>query len=81
MPVSIVLYSHGNVADLGQICMLFVELSIHLRVYLLGYGDKVLDLSFSFPFFFREFLDFFDDPGNWEKVGVLTIYGDFGLIS
>eukprot|EP00252_Welwitschia_mirabilis_P009795 TRINITY_DN22674_c1_g1_i1.p1 TRINITY_DN22674_c1_g1~~TRINITY_DN22674_c1_g1_i1.p1 ORF type:complete len:366 (+),score=40.95 TRINITY_DN22674_c1_g1_i1:211-1308(+) len=31
------LYSHGNAADLGQMYDLFIELSIHLRVNLLGY--------------------------------------------
>ncbi|KAF5791885.1 putative serine aminopeptidase, S33, alpha/Beta hydrolase [Helianthus annuus] len=31
------LYSHGNAADLGQMYDLFCELSIHLRVNLLGY--------------------------------------------
>ncbi|RDY04342.1 Protein ABHD17B, partial [Mucuna pruriens] len=33
---STVLYSHGNAADIGQMYELFVELSIHLRVNLLG---------------------------------------------
>lgn len=32
-----ILYSHGNAADLGQMYDLFSELSIHLRVNLLGY--------------------------------------------
>eukprot|EP00252_Welwitschia_mirabilis_P022323 TRINITY_DN6007_c0_g1_i1.p1 TRINITY_DN6007_c0_g1~~TRINITY_DN6007_c0_g1_i1.p1 ORF type:complete len:384 (+),score=58.67 TRINITY_DN6007_c0_g1_i1:594-1745(+) len=32
-----VLYSHGNAADLGQVYELFVELSAHLRVNLMGY--------------------------------------------
>ncbi|KAI3452166.1 hypothetical protein Pfo_008831 [Paulownia fortunei] len=31
------LYSHGNAADLGQMYDLFSELSIHLRVNLMGY--------------------------------------------
>lgn len=31
------LYSHGNAADLGQMYELFVELSVHLRVNLMGY--------------------------------------------
>ncbi|GMN57585.1 hypothetical protein TIFTF001_026686 [Ficus carica] len=31
------LYSHGNAADLGQMYELFSELSLHLRVNLLGY--------------------------------------------
>jgi hypothetical protein len=30
------LYSHGNAADLGQMYELFVELSRHLRVNLMG---------------------------------------------
>jgi hypothetical protein len=31
------LYSHGNAADLGQMFELFVELSAHLNVNLMGY--------------------------------------------
>lgn len=31
------LYSHGNAADLGQMYELFVDLSVHLRVNLIGY--------------------------------------------
>nr|XP_016457894.1 PREDICTED: protein ABHD17C-like [Nicotiana tabacum] len=31
------LYSHGNAADLGQMYDLFTELSLHLRVNLMGY--------------------------------------------
>lgn len=30
------LYSHGNAADLGQMYELFAELSLHLRVNLMG---------------------------------------------
>lgn len=37
MASSTVLYSHGNAADLGQMCDLFVELSVHLRVNLFGW--------------------------------------------
>ncbi|XP_051117772.1 uncharacterized protein LOC127242323 [Andrographis paniculata] len=37
MATSTVLYSHGNATDLGQMYELFIELSIHLRVNLLGY--------------------------------------------
>ncbi|KAL0431611.1 UNVERIFIED_CONTAM: Alpha/beta hydrolase domain-containing protein 17C [Sesamum radiatum] len=37
MASSTLLYSHGNAADLGQMYELFIELSIHLRVNLLGY--------------------------------------------
>ena len=32
------LYSHGNAADLGQMYELFVELSAHLSVNLMGYA-------------------------------------------
>ncbi|KHN07964.1 Abhydrolase domain-containing protein FAM108B1-like protein [Glycine soja] len=37
MAKSTLLYSHGNAADIGQMYELFVELSIHLRVNLMGY--------------------------------------------
>ncbi|KAF6157521.1 hypothetical protein GIB67_004459 [Kingdonia uniflora] len=37
MATCTVLYSHGNAADLGQMYDLFIELSIHLRVNLMGY--------------------------------------------
>uniref|UniRef100_A0A7N0TQE9 AB hydrolase-1 domain-containing protein n=1 Tax=Kalanchoe fedtschenkoi TaxID=63787 RepID=A0A7N0TQE9_KALFE len=37
MARSTLLYSHGNAADLGQMYGLLIELSIHLRVNLLGY--------------------------------------------
>ncbi|KAF3683990.1 Alpha/beta hydrolase domain-containing protein 17B [Capsicum annuum] len=37
MAASTLLYSHGNAADLGQMYELFIELSIHLRVNILGY--------------------------------------------
>ncbi|KAL3655413.1 hypothetical protein CASFOL_001199 [Castilleja foliolosa] len=37
MATSTLLYSHGNAADIGQMYELFIELSIHLRVNLLGY--------------------------------------------
>ncbi|KAM0000333.1 hypothetical protein Hdeb2414_s0434g00892951 [Helianthus debilis subsp. tardiflorus] len=39
MASSTLLYSHGNAADLGQMYELFVELSIRLRVNLMGVGD------------------------------------------
>lgn len=32
-----ILYSHGNAADIGQMFDLFNELSIHLRVNMMGY--------------------------------------------
>ncbi|KAF5198516.1 Alpha/beta hydrolase domain-containing protein 17C [Thalictrum thalictroides] len=34
---STILYSHGNAADLGQMFELFVELSIRLRINIMGY--------------------------------------------
>uniref|UniRef100_A0A2P2LRI5 Protein bem46 n=1 Tax=Rhizophora mucronata TaxID=61149 RepID=A0A2P2LRI5_RHIMU len=37
MATSTLLYSHGNAADLGQMYELFIELSVHLRVNLMGY--------------------------------------------
>ncbi|GAA0162460.1 serine protease [Lithospermum erythrorhizon] len=37
MAHSTLLYSHGNAADIGQMYDLFVQLSIHLKVNLLGY--------------------------------------------
>lgn len=37
MAASTVLYSHGNAADIGQMYELFIQLSIHLKVNLLGY--------------------------------------------
>ncbi|KAL8140840.1 hypothetical protein V2J09_006861, partial [Rumex salicifolius] len=37
MASSTLLYSHGNAADIGQMYELFIELSIHLKVNLMGY--------------------------------------------
>ncbi|EPS62241.1 hypothetical protein M569_12552, partial [Genlisea aurea] len=37
MATSTILYSHGNAADIGQMYELFIELSIHLKVNILGY--------------------------------------------
>lgn len=37
LATSTLLYSHGNAADLGQMYELFIELSILLRVNLMGY--------------------------------------------
>ena len=48
MATSTLLYSHGNAADLGQMYELFIELSIHLRVNLMGYSPA---LNFSSSFF------------------------------
>lgn len=35
------LYSHGNAADIGQMVELFLELSIHLRVNVVGCVDSL----------------------------------------
>ncbi|XP_074287667.1 uncharacterized protein LOC141612817 [Silene latifolia] len=37
MAQSTLLYSHGNAADIGQMYELFIELSIHLKLNILGY--------------------------------------------
>nr|GLL26526.1 protein ABHD17C-like isoform X1 [Ipomoea trifida] len=39
------LYSHGNAADVGQMYELFCELSLHLRVNLMGYDYSGYGLS------------------------------------
>jgi hypothetical protein len=39
MATSTLLYTHRNAADLGQMYELFIELSIHLRVNLMGYYE------------------------------------------
>lgn len=44
-----VLYSHGNAADLGQMYDLFCELSLHLRVNLLGSVPFLIFSQFSYP--------------------------------
>ncbi|KAJ8544979.1 hypothetical protein K7X08_017562 [Anisodus acutangulus] len=49
MATSTLLYSHGNAADLGQMYELFIELSIHLRVNLLGYDYSGYGQSTSKP--------------------------------
>lgn len=48
MASSTLLYSHGNAADLGQMYELFIELSIHLRVNLMGYSVFTLLYLFFF---------------------------------
>ncbi|KAL5987483.1 hypothetical protein ACLOJK_035231 [Asimina triloba] len=40
-----VLYSHGNAADLGQMYELFTELSVHLRVNLMGEQNTYADIE------------------------------------
>lgn len=42
------LYSHGNAADLGQMYDLFVELSVHLRVNLMGFVNALVLKCFVF---------------------------------
>lgn len=51
MATSTLLYSHGNAADLGQMYELFIELSIHLRVNLMGYLISLFFGTFLFNFF------------------------------
>ncbi|KAH0464607.1 hypothetical protein IEQ34_007393 [Dendrobium chrysotoxum] len=46
MAASTLLYSHGNAADLGQMYELFIELSIHLRVNLMGYAILLMSSGF-----------------------------------
>lgn len=52
MASTTVLYSHGNAADIGQMYELFIELSIHLRVNLMGYAycahTYTLNVEFNF---------------------------------
>ena len=48
------LYSHGNAADLGQMYDLFSELSLHLRVNLMG-----CSLFWLLPVVFRPFMHVF----------------------
>ncbi|PKU61278.1 hypothetical protein MA16_Dca029066 [Dendrobium catenatum] len=52
MAASTLLYSHGNAADLGQMYELFIELSIHLRVNLMGYAILRMSSGFSNLFSF-----------------------------
>ncbi|KAI0492685.1 hypothetical protein KFK09_026961 [Dendrobium nobile] len=42
MASSTLLYSHGNATDLGQMYELFIELSIHLRLNLMGYASLLI---------------------------------------
>lgn len=89
MATSTLLYSHGNAADLGQMYELFIELSIHLRVNLMGYCLLLLNAIFSFFFFclllFCEFLDLgFDTAADLcrkkrEKKIESSGIGDFGF--
>jgi hypothetical protein len=59
MATSTLLYSHGNAADLGQMYELFIELSIHLRVNLMGYTFSLFTAFLEFQFFFNHFLVLF----------------------
>ena len=58
MATSTLLYSHGNAADLGQMYELFIELSIHLRVNLMGYSLFSFSLSVCKIWTFFCFLSF-----------------------
>ena len=44
MSTSTLLYSHGNAADIGQMYELFIELSIHLKVNIMGYVTSLIFL-------------------------------------
>ena len=46
MAVTTLLYSHGNAADIGQMYELFIELTIHLRVNLMGLALFFFSLFF-----------------------------------
>jgi len=53
MASSTLLYSHGNATDLGQMYDLFINLTIHLRVNLIGYVYlSMLSQFFFFYYFF-----------------------------
>lgn len=62
MAKSTLLYSHGNAADIGQMYELFVELSIHLRVNLIGYFNfplfliSIFNLNFGYELFLLIYL-------------------------
>ncbi|XP_002978951.2 alpha/beta hydrolase domain-containing protein 17C [Selaginella moellendorffii] len=51
------LYSHGNAADLGQMYELFLELSRHLRVNLMGYDYTGYGASTGKPTEFNTYAD------------------------
>lgn len=67
MATSTLLYSHGNAADLGQMYELFIELSIHLRVNLMGY------------FFFPPFLTHLDFDALFFLFSLFCYLGSLSL--
>jgi hypothetical protein len=67
MATSTLLYSHGNAADLGQMYELFIELSIHLRVNLMGYSEFSYCLFIQNLRLFGAFLSWF---GQFWHLGV-----------
>lgn len=72
MATSTLLYSHGNAADLGQMYELFIELSIHLRVNLMGYfffSPHFLSIRLCFDIWFSLFRPF--DLLHWFWHSVL----------
>ncbi|GAB2294242.1 hypothetical protein Dimus_028458 [Dionaea muscipula] len=74
MASSTVLYSHGNAADIGQMYELFVELSIHLKVNIMG------TLSFSALSPYSMFVSFFfplDD--DLQFAAEISLVGSFDL--
>lgn len=54
MASSTLLYSHGNAADIGQMYELFIELSIHLRVNVMGYDYSGYGHSSGKVFYFLD---------------------------
>lgn len=52
MATTTLLYSHGNAADIGQMYELFIQLSIHLKLNILGFVFSSLLFSFGFYLFY-----------------------------
>lgn len=77
MATSTLLYSHGNAADIGQMYELFIELSIHLRVNLMGCAS-LLSILLPLLFFHYNFfssnktLTFFKLNSLWS-IACVTI--------
>ena len=66
------LYSHGNAADLGQMFELFVELSLRLRINLMGYRIySSLDFCFFDLFSLMGLIGLFKNLGIFRVVALL----------
>ncbi|THU69606.1 hypothetical protein C4D60_Mb08t16170 [Musa balbisiana] len=60
------LYSHGNAADIGQMFDLFVELSVHLRVNLIGFVTP-------YPSSWYDYSGYGQSTGkNIDKIGLVN---------